>query len=401
MPNLSNIHGEALVSKPRRSSTAINFFDLRYNIMQSPGRKNVLRVTSANELCSKDEWHRYALGLEVLATASVEDLFNMQSGLINLKALSHSINVSRLTGNVDETAVSYDLIHEPGFLSEDMNPTTANHLKAWAKHMSTYNSKATMILTDILKQNKGLSDVCLQFQPCHDIPEILTTLGSLTKLKKLEIKGSDIWRARHDPSHRPTETILYILESCKNLKEFRYQAIPTSQAIPSLHNASFVSSITKLDFSMFNKSPYHGQVLKALPIQTYRIVQHCPNLKWLALQQHLSQEDMISLNPTLSQSCRGLEYLAFHESCLNVPEFPNFMAMLTSLKRLAIYHCVFMAKNFIPWARCDSSRLLSVEVKPLEKYRDQAHQMFVMLREHGRITESSESMIWEGRSSYL
>ncbi|KAF9920765.1 hypothetical protein BGZ65_010945, partial [Modicella reniformis] len=85
-----------------------------------------------------------------------------------------------------------------------MDPCTRKHLREWATEMIALDSVATDIFADLLQEddNNGSSSsssllfnsVRLQFQPSHNVREIIDMLGNLTKLKKLDIIGSDIWK---------------------------------------------------------------------------------------------------------------------------------------------------------------------------------------------------------------
>jgi hypothetical protein len=332
--------------------------------------------------------------LTYLVTSSIETLKIL--GLTHLRTLIYGVNISPLTKNPHDVAVSYDYVME-AVLSQEMDTATATNLQGWARNMLTYNLQATDILTETLRHNPALNVVQLQIQPNVSIPCIIHALGSLQNLQALAIRGSDIWLLSPYTSVEPTETVLYILGHCQHLVELTYQTIPNSKLLPMVTDPFFKSPIRKLDLSAVNQRSYRGGGMLLICLQVQRIVARCPNLEWLALPQCLMQDTFNNLACTLPYQCQKLYYVALEGSNLQVPQFRDFLHSITTLTHLVLKDCEFDAiKNFAHWTTGvwnGTIRLKTLEIQGWIN-PEQASALFSMMPRFGQEVRTVDRWTW-------
>ncbi|KAK3828011.1 MAG: hypothetical protein J3Q66DRAFT_363194 [Benniella sp.] len=284
-----------------------------------------------------------------LTTASLDTFERLGEGLTMLRSLVFKVDLSPFTGKSHMDAVSYNRVLENGFLPADMNDDTANALRDWAKAMVQINEGNSLErVTGVLQRNPRLRSVSLQLQPNHSLLEIVETLKSLQHLKSLYIEGSDVLDGTPIDLYNSTKVILHILGECHTLQELTFSDIPVNRPWNVDINENFTSKLTRLDLTGLKRGLWTTRPDDEFDCQ--RIILRCPHLQWLAFPRDLRPQEVTALKSQLAKTCVELTSIMFSGSTLDMNDFPEFMASLTTLTHITFTECFVLADSLKQWS---------------------------------------------------
>jgi len=332
-----------------------------------------------------------AFQIRSLKTSSIDTISMFGDNLKSLITLEYAVNLDLVSGK------SYQWIMNNTDQIAGLPSTMITTLKSWACCMMGYNLMSNAILTNVLERNRNLSSVRLQLQNNRGFNNLALKLGALEQLKSLTIEGSDLDDTEAALLQGATETVICLLQQCRNLKSLVFRPIPILKSDVRFHSEHFSSLITMLDFSGVNQVDARTQNTgRVVRFRVDRIITYCQSLRILLMPRGLPQATIQALTPHLSTSCPHLRCIHFFDTHLDGPRFAWFMGYMATLKSLNLTDCLFSASDFQSWVENPmvqrTIQSVIVEYGRLEK-SPECEKLMSMMPDEGTVNETKDQWI--------